>query len=293
MFERVQDIRRAAYWAREGYSFDPNLMTSEEMDQKVRDIERAKYWKDKSGYTFDPNAMSAEEMDEKAEEIKAAAYWEQKGYYYDPNSQRVFLDRTMRTELSTLASIHGRGSGTLPVSSNRISTGGYIEAIPETVGWQVVETTHIDGWVKKVTRGTIFKTESSNLYEVTEPIFISGMELRPQVTVLTDGQKYKLVIEGLEENPVCEKLARRSIPIYSDSRAVSSQIVSGSDGRTFAGFNHGNIYRLDNGQVWEQTEFYIYHYISIMPNVIIWNDGVTDMMKVEGIAKAVSVRKLN
>ena len=56
-------------------------------------------------------------------------------------------------------------------------------AIGEAGTWQVAETTHIDGWVKKIRRGTIFKTESSSLYEVIEPIFISGMELRPEVTV--------------------------------------------------------------------------------------------------------------
>lgn len=181
----------------------------------------------------------------------------------------------------------------LPASSDRIPTESHAGVIGETGTWQVAETTHIDGWVKKVRKGTIFKTESTNLYEVTEPIFISGMELRPKVTVLTDGQKYKLLIEGLEENPICDKVAKRSIPIYPGSRVITGQILAGSDGRTFAGLNHGNIYRLDNGQVWEQTEFYIHHYTSVMPNVVIWNDGVTDMLKVEGIDKAVAVRRLN
>lgn len=293
MFEKVQDIRRAAYWAKQGYRFDPNLMSSKEMDQKVTDIQRAEHWKQEHGYTFDANSLTAGEMDQTAKEVEITAYWERQGYYYDPKSEKVFLDKTTRTELGTLTSIHDGGSVIPPASSDRISAQNHTGAIGDAATWQVAETTHIDGWVKKVRRGTIFKTESSSFYEVTEPISMSAMELRPEVTVLTDGQKYKLLIEGLEENPICDKLAKGSIPVFPDSRVITSQIAAGSDGRTFAGFNHGNLYRLDNDQVWEQTEFYIHHYISVRPNVVIWNNGVTDMMKVEGIDKAVTVRRLN
>jgi len=249
MYQKVQDIRRAAYWAKQGYHFDPNVMTSEQMEQNVRNRTRAEYWKQKCGYVFDANSTTALEMDKRAKALETAVYWEENGYFYDPKSQKVFTDKSMRTELSSLASIHERGLGGLPAAPSGIFSGGYTEAIATTGGWEVVETTQIDGWVKKVRRGTIFKTVSGSLYEVAEPIFVSDMELRPKVTVVTDGQKCKLVIDGLEENPICEKLGKGHITNYPDSPVITGQIISGSDGKTFKGFEYGNIYRLDNGLV--------------------------------------------
>lgn len=80
---KVADIKRAAYWKEQGYTFDPNYMSAILMDMKVADIKRAAYWKEQ-GYTFDPNYMSAILMDMKVADIKRAAYWKERGYTFDP-----------------------------------------------------------------------------------------------------------------------------------------------------------------------------------------------------------------
>jgi len=165
--------------------------------------------------------------------------------------------------------------------------------------WQLFETTTIDGWVKKVKRGTIFKTTSGNIYEVAEPVILFELELRPDVTVLTDGQFYKLFIRGVGQELLCKKLNSGNkgpitggtvieatiIGVYNDLLDISEY--------AFSGLKHGNIYKLNNGQIWEQTDFYIYIYIAVMPKVTIWQDGSVYKMKVDGIDEVVTVKQIN
>ena len=165
--------------------------------------------------------------------------------------------------------------------------------------WEVFETTSIDGWVKKVKRGTIFKTTSGNIYEVADFVILFEMEVSPNVTVLTNGRFYKLFIRGIDEPLMCKKLNRSNLNTSSGGGVIEATIIGmhndlldlGEYG-VFSGLQHGNIYRLSNGQIWEQTDFYIYIYIAVMPKVIIWQNGPFYNMKVEGIDKAVTIRQL-
>jgi hypothetical protein len=113
------------------------------------------------------------------------------------------------------------------------------------------------------------------------------MEMRPKVTVLTNVQFYKLLIQGVDETLLCKKLNPGYGGTGSGDTVVEARITN-----DFDSLEYGNIYKLDNGQVWEQTDFYIYIYISVMPKVTIWWDGFVHKMKVEGIDKAVTVQQL-
>lgn len=162
--------------------------------------------------------------------------------------------------------------------------------VPENMGesrWRVFETTTIDGRVRKIRKGTIFKTLSKNIYEVAEIIFLFEMEVRPDVTVLTDGQFHKLLIEGVEEPLLCTKLNRGIRNICSVGRVIEALVIN-----EFDGLEHGKIFKLDNGQIWEQEEFYIYTGIFIMPKVTIWHNGVVFKMKIDGVDKPVTVQQL-
>ena len=50
-------------------------------------------------------------MNRQAKELDEIKYWKKAGYYYDPNSQTVFLTARKKTKLSSLASLHNGGSG--------------------------------------------------------------------------------------------------------------------------------------------------------------------------------------
>lgn len=80
---------------------------------------------------------------------------------------------------------------------------------------------------------------------------------------------------------------RRSEPAAPTARVVESFITS-----DFDGLGYGNIYKLANGQIWEQTEVWIWTRVWVNPKVLIWNDGGRYRMKVEGIEHPVTVTRI-
>lgn len=82
-----------------------------------------------------------------------------------------------------------------------------------------------------------------------------------------------------------------NIPQQSTSTSgasTSSTIVSKIDG-DFNGFNYGNIYILQNGQIWKQTSYDIKVSYKYSPKVTIYKDGSYYYMMVDGIDKQVKV----
>jgi hypothetical protein len=147
-------------------------------------------------------------------------------------------------------------------------------------GRQVFETTMIDGTVRRIRRGTIFKTTSKNIYEVVDAVILLELEVRPDVTVLTDGRSHTLFIEGVDKPLLCRKLNRGGV--------IEATVVN-----EFDGLRYGNIYKLSNGQIWEQTEFCIDICIYFRPEVTLWYDGVAFQLKVNDEDEAVTVRQLH
>ena len=76
--------------------------------------------------------------------------------------------------------------------------------------------------------------------------------------------------------------------IIEQPLVIESFIIS-----DFNGLNYGNIYELANGQIWQQTEYYIWYWYWFYPGVLIWNDGGIYRMKVEGIDHPVMVKRIN
>ena len=83
-------------------------------------------------------------------------------------------------------------------------------------------------------------------------------------------------------------------PLVTEARIVSThrQLFAFGDTSIFSGLAYGNIYTLDNRQIWEQTDPYIHLDITVMPDVIIWKDGSFCKMKVEGIDMPVTVQQV-
>lgn len=70
---------------------------------------------------------------------------------------------------------------------------------------------------------------------------------------------------------------------------MTQQIISQIDGE-FTGYNDGAIFRLANGQVWQQSKYkYKYHY-AYRPGVRIYADETGSyLMEVEGVDESVEV----
>ena len=73
----------------------------------------------------------------------------------------------------------------------------------------------------------------------------------------------------------------------SSPSVIESQI----DG-DFEGWEGESIVKLMNGQIWQQSDYYYYYHYAFMPKVFIFRSGGGYKMKVEGIEKAVSVKRL-
>ena len=109
--------------------------------------------------------------------------------------------------------------------------------------------------------------------------------------VLKNGPIYKLLIEGFDEPLEC-KLLNEASSTKSESSSRQSGLIESYIISDFDGLDQGNIYHLANGQIWEQTEFWIWIWIWINPRVTIWESGGVYKMKVENIDHEVTVRRL-
>ncbi len=73
--------------------------------------------------------------------------------------------------------------------------------------WVVFEETNLQGSISgTIQQGHIFKTTSGSIYEVTGLTLQLVLELQPAVTVLRNGNVYKLIVEGFDEPFICSKL---------------------------------------------------------------------------------------
>jgi hypothetical protein len=144
--------------------------------------------------------------------------------------------------------------------------------------WTLYEKTSIKGSISgSITKGYLFKTSGGSFYEIIERTRQRVRERNPDVTIYKSGNDYKLVIEGFDEPVICRKI-----------KDVIESTIEGE----FKGWEGSTIFKLTNGQIWQQSEYsYMYHY-AYRPSVTIYEskDGVK--MKVEDVDEVISVKKL-
>lgn len=60
----------------------------------------------------------------------------------------------------------------------------------------------------------------------------------------------------------------------------------------FEGYDENNLYELSNGQIWKQDEYKYYYSYSYRPEVIIYKEGSSYYMQVEGMDDPVKVKRI-
>jgi hypothetical protein len=158
--------------------------------------------------------------------------------------------------------------------------------------WIVEEETNIEGMVSgTIQMGHIFETTSGNIYEVTGLTLQLVLELSPKVLVLKNGASYKLVVEGFDEPVICSRLKTSTVNKKGRPSQGSEVIESRIDGE-FEGWEGETIFKLDNGQIWQQSAYaYTYHY-AYRPEVLIYKSGGVYKMKVEDVEETITVERL-
>ena len=144
--------------------------------------------------------------------------------------------------------------------------------------WVFVEETYIKGSISgTITKGYLFKTQTRDYYVVNEGNRQRVRTRNPEVKILTNGVEYKLIIEDFDEPVLCKKI----------NNVIETQI----DGE-FEGWEGETIFKMMNGQIWQQSSYaYLYHY-AYCPNVIIFKTSTGYIMKVDGVSDNISVIQL-
>jgi hypothetical protein len=76
-----------------------------------------------------------------------------------------------------------------------------------------------------------------------------------------------------------------------DATNTPAVIESQIDGE-FEGWDGDTIFKLVNGQIWQQSSYHYHYHYAYMPRVTIYRSGTGYKMKVEGVDQTISVQRL-
>lgn len=160
--------------------------------------------------------------------------------------------------------------------------------------WSVFEETNLEGSISgTVNRGRIFKTTSGRVFEVTGLTLQLVLALEPKVLILRNGSTYKLIVEGFDEPLICRRLDNSQLTISPETQeprtTITPSVVEARVDGVFNGWEGETIVKLNNGQIWQQSEYYYHYHYAYGPNVIVYKSGAGYKMKIDGIEKAVGV----
>ncbi len=144
--------------------------------------------------------------------------------------------------------------------------------------WDLIEDTYIKGSISgTITQGYLFKIYR-DYYVVNEHTRQRVRIRNPVVKIFQNGYNFKLIIEDFEEPVFCKRL----------KNVIETQI-SGE----FTGWEGGTIFKMFNGQIWQQSSYsYNYHY-AYKPSVLIYEYGGVWRMKVEDIDETIEVTRVD
>ena len=144
--------------------------------------------------------------------------------------------------------------------------------------WEFEDETYIKGSISgTITKGYIFKVNSRDYYVVNERNRQRVRTRNPDVKIFRSGNTYKLVIEDFDEPVICKKI----------KDVIETQI----DG-DFEGWEGETIFKMMNGQIWQQSSYdYTYHY-AYSPEVLIYEFNGSWIMRVEDVDETIEVTQL-
>lgn len=136
--------------------------------------------------------------------------------------------------------------------------------------------------------GEIFKLADGSLWEVKYE-YEYLYEYSPDVIICP--LQGKLAIKGKTLN--IERIGTKSLEKKSNNTQVSStEIIESQIDGEFSGWSGETIFKLTNGQIWQQAAYaYTYTY-KYNPKILIFRTSIGYEMKVEGLDRRVRVIRL-
>lgn len=137
--------------------------------------------------------------------------------------------------------------------------------------------------------GEIFKLSDGTIGEVVAE-YEYLYEYYPSVTVCPD--RSILLLKGKSLGIRLLSSPKSKLNVGKTLGTEASDIIESKIDDDFEGYDSGKIYKLRNGQIWEQTSArYRYRY-KYAPNVIIFKRNGTYQMQVEGMDDSVTVERI-
>ena len=141
-----------------------------------------------------------------------------------------------------------------------------------------VTETEIDGEFNGWDGDTVFRLANGGIWQQDSYGYEYHHAYRPDVIIYQHKGRHYMQVEGMD------KVIRVRSLEYS---AIKSRI----DGE-FKGWDGDTVFKLTNGQVWQQAEYgYLYHY-AYNPEVIIYKVDFGYEMMVKGLDKSIKVKRL-
>ncbi len=108
-------------------------------------------------------------------------------------------------------------------------------------------------------------------------------------SVLISESKGKAIVEKKE---ISVKFISRSAVSQDNQMKPREDIVESRVDGVFNGWKGDTVVKLQNGQIWQQTQYYYRYIYKYRPSVMIYKSGTRYKMIVDGIDKEVYVKRL-
>jgi hypothetical protein len=135
--------------------------------------------------------------------------------------------------------------------------------------------------------GEIFKLSDGSLWEVKYE-YEYLYEYYPSITICPS--KNFISIKGKKLS--VQLIKKGSGSKKATTKEIENEVIESRIDGDFEGWDGETIFKLTNGQIWQQTDFQIQIAIKLMPKVLIYNTGSNYKMQVEGIEKSITVTRL-
>ena len=113
------------------------------------------------------------------------------------------------------------------------------------------------------------------------------------LAILISFASFGQIEEGITYQAVINNPNGEELPVVDNpcSPLTNQDIETQIDG-DFEGWEGETIFKMTNGQIWQQSSYsYMYHY-AYMPNVIIYDTSSGYVLKVEGVEETIYVTQL-
>lgn len=88
------------------------------------------------------------------------------------------------------------------------------------------------------------------------------------------------------------ELPKQSGPVLPPTNNTSSDVIESEIDGNFKGWTGETIFKLKNGQIWEQDEFGFHYHYAYNPEVTIYKDGSSYIMLVDGVDEKLKVKRM-